>query len=157
MFKILPVARRALDRLFHEGCVFRMDALENAFHGRRDRSVILEDAKRFLRPADLAGGHAPPEAARMTELLRFRQVRVSTLLGALTRDENAGRVLQRHRSQQRILVIIHRHHCTPRSVAASAVVVPGQPRAPIFAKAVSRLVEMLSKNGENPQSSVVPS
>src|SRR2546427_2990148 len=34
MFKILSILRRALDGLFHEGRVFRMNPLEKKFHSR---------------------------------------------------------------------------------------------------------------------------
>jgi hypothetical protein len=37
--------------------------------------------------------------------LRFGQLRREALLGTLARDQNAGGILQRHRSQQRRLVI----------------------------------------------------
>src|SRR5438093_13048819 len=90
----------------------------------------------------------------MTELLRFRQVRRLTPLGTLTRDENAGRVLQGRRSQERILVIPRRHGWAPRRFAASAV---PRTRAWVFAKAVSRPGVALSENAEDPQSRVVPS
>ena len=46
--KILPILRRALDCLFHEGRVFRMNPLENKFNGRFRRSVVLKDSKGFL-------------------------------------------------------------------------------------------------------------
>ncbi len=55
MIKILPILGRALDGLFHEGRVFRVNPLENEFHGRFRHSVVLEDAKGLLRPEDLAG------------------------------------------------------------------------------------------------------
>ena len=48
MFKILSILRRALDGLFHEGRVFRMNPLEKKFHSRFRCSVVLEDSKGFL-------------------------------------------------------------------------------------------------------------
>jgi len=54
MIKILPVVRRALDGLLHEGCVFRMSPPENEFHGRFRRSVVLENSKGFFGPDDVA-------------------------------------------------------------------------------------------------------
>src|SRR5713101_7607613 len=48
MIKIPPILRGALDGLFHKGRVFRMNPLENKFHGRYRRSVVLEDSKGFL-------------------------------------------------------------------------------------------------------------
>jgi hypothetical protein len=49
--------------LLHVDRVFRMNAFENEFHGRFRRSVILEDPKCLLGPADLTGRNAPAEAA----------------------------------------------------------------------------------------------
>ena len=74
MFKIktLPILRRTLDSLFYEAYVFRMNPLENKFHGRLHRSIELEDSKGFLGPDDLACGRVPTEAPRVTELLSFR-------------------------------------------------------------------------------------
>src|SRR5258705_4291445 len=59
--KILPVPRRANDCLFHQGRVFRMNPLENKFHGGFRRSIVLEDSKGFFRPDDVAGGGPPAE------------------------------------------------------------------------------------------------
>src|SRR5262245_2453683 len=83
--KVLPALRRALDRLFHEGRIFRMRALENELHGRFRRWIVLEDSKGFLRPVELVGGSPPAETSRMTESLSFRQVRLTTpeLLGQI--------------------------------------------------------------------------
>ena len=75
--KILPILRRALDGLFHDSHVLRMNPLEHKFHGRLRRSVVLEDSKCFLRPEDLAAGNPPAEAPRMTEPLSFGQVRLA--------------------------------------------------------------------------------
>ena len=77
MPKILSILRRALNCLFHEGHVFRMNPLENKFDGRRHRSVVLKDAIGFLRPQDLAGGNAPAEAPGVAERLSAQQVRFS--------------------------------------------------------------------------------
>src|SRR5882762_9842752 len=65
--KVLSILGRALDYLFHKGCVFRMEPLESKFHGRFRSSVVLEDSKGFLRPDDLAVGRFPAEASCMTE------------------------------------------------------------------------------------------
>src|SRR5260370_10714684 len=75
--KILPILRRALDGLFHEGHVLRMNPPERKFHGRLRRSVVLEDSKCFLRPEDLAGRNLPAEAPRTAEPLSFGQVRLA--------------------------------------------------------------------------------
>jgi hypothetical protein len=45
----------------------------------------------------------------MTEPLSFRQIRLGSLLGTLTSDENAVRILQSNRSQQVVLFILRRH------------------------------------------------
>src|SRR6266566_5171714 len=66
MFKVLPIHRRTLDRLLHVDRVFWMNAFENKFHRRFRRSVILEDPRGFLGPADLTGRNAPAEAAGAT-------------------------------------------------------------------------------------------
>src|SRR5258707_6907464 len=75
MPKILSILRRALNCLFHQGRLFRMNPLENKFEGGRHRSVVLKDAIGFLRPQDLAGGNAPAEATDVAEPLSARQVR----------------------------------------------------------------------------------
>jgi hypothetical protein len=48
MVKIFAILRRALDYLFHQGRVFRMNPLESKLHGWLRRSVVSEDSKRFL-------------------------------------------------------------------------------------------------------------
>src|SRR5512134_3434782 len=75
------------------------------------------------------------------------------LLGALARQENAAGVLQGDRAQQVLFVVLPDY--LP-SMSRAARTVPNT-RAWIFAKAVSRLVDVSSLKGENPQSSVVPS
>ena len=82
MLKVLPILRRALDRLLHLGRVFRMNPLEHTFHGRCRGSVVLEDSIGFLRPDDLAGGNSPAKASSVTEPLGFGQVRLLALLRA---------------------------------------------------------------------------
>src|SRR6266850_3462627 len=81
MFKIkIPlVLRRALERKFHESRIFRMNPLENKFHDRCRRSVVLEDPKGLFRPVDLAGGRSPAEAARMAYSLCFGQIGLALL------------------------------------------------------------------------------
>src|SRR5260370_6573695 len=79
MIKILPILRCALDGLFHEGRVVRMNPLENELYGRFRRWVVFENSEGFLRPKDRARGHAPAEAPRVAEPLSFRQVRSTTL------------------------------------------------------------------------------
>src|SRR5206468_5951083 len=73
MFKGLPIHRRTLDRLLHVDRVFWMNAFENKFHRRFRRSVILEDPRGFLGPADLTGRNAPAEAAGATYSLGLMQ------------------------------------------------------------------------------------
>src|SRR5437899_9804574 len=73
MFKVLPIHRRTLDRLLHVDRVFWMNAFENKFHRRFRRSVILEDPRGFLGPADLTGRNAPAEAAGATYSLGLMQ------------------------------------------------------------------------------------
>src|SRR5207253_1566475 len=107
----------------------------------------------LLRPEELAGGRPPAEAPRMAEPLPFGEVELAPLLGTLARGEDAGGVLQGHRAQERVLVIV-RHERPPTASPARAV---PRTRASTFAKAVSRLMDVLSKKGANPQSSVVPS
>jgi len=71
--EIPPIPRCALQDPFHAGRVLRMNAPENAFHGRFRRSVVFEDSKSFLRPEDFAARNTPGEAPRATEALGFRQ------------------------------------------------------------------------------------
>ena len=81
---------RPVDRLLHPGSVFRVNPLEDAFDGRCGRAVVLEDSKGLVRPDDLAGGRLPPEASRMAEPLRFREVRLAPLLGTQVGGEDAS-------------------------------------------------------------------
>src|SRR5713101_3816468 len=152
--EVPPLFRCAFDGLPHQGRVFRMDPLEDALDGRPRVAVVAEDSKGLLRPEELAGGRPPAEAPRMAQPLPFGEIELAALLRALAGDENARGVLQRHRSQERVLVLVQVHERPPMALAARAV---PRTRAWILAKAVSRLVEVLSKKGANPQSSVVPS
>src|SRR5690242_15143176 len=87
---VLPRLRRTVDRLLHPGSVFRMNPLQNAFDRRCGRAVVLEDSKGLVRPDDLAGGRLPPEASRMAEPLRFREVRLAPLLGTQMSSQDAS-------------------------------------------------------------------
>src|SRR5213593_3874389 len=98
--KILPLLRRALDYVFYLGSVFGMNALEHIFHGRCRGSVVLEDSIGFVRPNDLAGGNSPAKTSRVAEPLRFRQVRLLTLLRVVAGDADAAGILQGHRAQK---------------------------------------------------------
>ena len=95
----------------------------------------------------------------MGELLRLRLQRFlradQLLLGALAREEDALRVLQRDGAEQLLFVVSSLAIDSP-PISSAASAVPST-RARIFAKAVSRVVDVSSLNGENPQSSVVPS
>src|SRR3989454_8222071 len=79
MLKIPSILRGALDGISHQGRVVGMNPLEDKLDGRCRRSAVLEDSKRFGGPDDLAGGRPPAEAPRMTEPLRFRQIRLTAL------------------------------------------------------------------------------
>jgi hypothetical protein len=87
--------------------------LKNKFDGRFGRAVVLENPKGFLRLDDLTGGRPPAEAPRMTEPLAFRQVRVTSLLGTPTRDQNVGGILRGDRSQHLIFVTVRGHKSPP--------------------------------------------
>src|SRR5260221_582429 len=52
-----------------------MDSLKNMFHSGFGGLVVSIDSKGFFRPEHLAAGKSAAEAARVTEFLRFRQVR----------------------------------------------------------------------------------
>ena len=76
-------------------------------------------------------------------------------LGLLAGEEDGPGVLERDGPEPPLLVVVAgRHHPTPSSFDARAV---PSTRARIFAKAVSRVVDVSSQKGANPQSSVVPS
>src|SRR5437879_13739622 len=74
MFNVPCIDGRTRDRLLDVNRVFRMNAFENKVHGRFHRSVILENAKSFLGPANLPSRNAPAEAAGLAQSLRFGQV-----------------------------------------------------------------------------------
>src|SRR5438445_351395 len=61
MFKILSILRRALDGLFHEGRVFRMNPLEKKFHSR------FRSSAGGLPPARSSGQRKPFESSNTTE------------------------------------------------------------------------------------------
>src|SRR5207245_9289801 len=86
--------------------------------------------------------------------LPFLDVERAPLLGTLARGEDARGILQCDRAQELVLVISRGHERPPTASPARAV---PRTRASILAKAVSRLVDVLSKKGAKPQSSVVPS
>src|ERR1700704_5294611 len=121
MIKSLPIVPRALDCLFHSGHVVWMNQLENKLHGTFRGFVILENSKGYVCAEVLAGANPPAEASGMTEPLSFRQIRVASLLGTPTRDENAFRILQGNRPHQLVLVILRGHRRPPRTVSASFV------------------------------------
>ena len=50
--------------------IFRMGALDNAFHGRPGRSVKLENPESFVRPEDFSRGDVPSEAPGTAQSLR---------------------------------------------------------------------------------------
>src|ERR1700675_716077 len=83
-------------------------------------------------------------------LLRSQQL----ALGALARGADAFGILQGRGAQQLLFPFIGFHQRMPNASAASAV---PRTRARILANAFSRVVDVSSQNGENPQSSVVPS
>ena len=114
-----------------------------------------------VRHQDAVGGgfqRGAHQRQRMGELLRLALQCLlrpdELLLGALAREQDALGVLQGDRAQQLLLVLVCCTIGLRGSVAASAV---PSTRARIFANAVSRVVDVSSQNGENPQSSVVPS
>src|SRR5882757_6829540 len=73
MLKILTILRRALDGLFHEGRVFRINPFEKKLHGRFRRLLVLEDLKGFLRPEEFSASNTPAESTGVTESLSFCQ------------------------------------------------------------------------------------
>ena len=85
---------------------------------------------------------------RSSSLLRGAHL----LLGALAREQDTVCILESDGAEELLFVV--RHQRAPITSAASAV---PSTREWIFANAVSRLVDVSSLNGENPQSSVVPS
>ena len=86
----------------------------------------------------------------LERLLRLHQL----FFGAPAREQDALRVLQRDGSQQILLGFLALDHALAQGSSASAV---PSTRALIFAKALSRVVDVSSQKGEKPQSSVVPS
>ncbi len=62
--KVLSILRRPIDGLLHESFVFRMNPLENKFHGRLRCSGVLENSEGFFGPDDFAGGSPPAKTTR---------------------------------------------------------------------------------------------
>src|ERR1700739_1109227 len=61
MIEIPALAARVIDGLLHSSAIFRMGALDYAFHGRPRLSVQLEYPKRFIGPEDFSSGSIPPK------------------------------------------------------------------------------------------------
>lgn len=73
----LPIWGLVLDPLqqtLNENPVFGMSAPEHKVYGRRNRSVILEDAEGFVRPAYAAACHVPSKTSRLAQFLRFGEI-----------------------------------------------------------------------------------
>src|ERR1700739_2985772 len=81
MFKIeiVPLLQHAVEALSYEGRIFRVNPLQNHFHSRFCRWIVLEVSKRFRRPHHLAAGNSRAEAPRMADLLSALQVRLPAL------------------------------------------------------------------------------
>src|SRR5688500_247117 len=104
-------------------------------HGNANRCLVEDRSKALLVLAEC--------------FLRLQEL----FFGTLSREQNTVGVLQRYRSQQLVFVVHGRHYRLPSAAAARAV---PSTRARIFSNAVSRVVDLPSQNGENPQSSGVP-
>src|SRR5688500_3559586 len=87
---------------------------------------------------------------RLQRFLRAQEIR----FGTLAREKDRLRVLKRDGLDQVVFAFLLQRQLPPIMRSASAV---PSTRARTLAKAVSRLVDVSSLNGEKPQSSVVPS
>jgi hypothetical protein len=92
--KILPVMRRALDRLFHERRVFGMNSLEYELHRGLGGSVSLEDSKGFLRPGDFAARNIPAETPCVTQSLALREIGFLDLQGFVQISQSRCRFIE---------------------------------------------------------------
>src|SRR3954469_7951896 len=70
MFKIETLALlRILERLPHQGQIFRVRALEDVIDSRFGVSIVPKDPKSLIRPNQFTGRKIPTKAARVTERL----------------------------------------------------------------------------------------
>ena len=119
---------------------------------RRAAGIVRLDARAVpLQQRRFGGGESLRQRfrLRLEDFLGANQL----LFGALPRDENAVGGLARDLLQVPVLVVVQDR---PPEIMSEARAVP-RTRASIFAKAVSRLVDVSSLKGAKPQSSVVPS
>jgi hypothetical protein len=137
-----------------------MDNLEHVWQelpqGIRERPIGQRFGHRVHEgnaPVGVRGNH-PIADAGQRRAQPFRMLS-QFFFGATTRDEDALSILQRSCAKPTVLVGVGVRHYRP-SISLLARLVPTT-RARIFANAVSRVVVVSSQNGENPQSSHVPS
>ena len=72
--QVRSTARCAINHLFHETTIFRMNSFQQAIQVGLHRPVVSKDAISFLRPDDFPRGHVPAETAGATQLLRLGQI-----------------------------------------------------------------------------------
>src|ERR1700722_12544556 len=60
-----------------------MGSLHHMVYCHLGAGLVTHDPKSFTRPIQLSAGDVPPEAARMTEPLRFREVSFASSQGLL--------------------------------------------------------------------------
>src|SRR5882724_2933688 len=75
MLEMCRPARSTIDHAQKIGALFGMDALHHQIDCWLNPVAVLEDAIGFIGPDYLSAFGFPPEAARATEPLSFRQVR----------------------------------------------------------------------------------
>src|SRR5882724_1025612 len=75
MLEMCRPARSTIDHAQKIGALFGMDALHHQIDCWLNPVAVLEDAIGFIGPDYLSSIRSPPEAARVTEPLSFRQVR----------------------------------------------------------------------------------
>ena len=77
--QVRSTARRAINHLFHETTVLRMDSFQHPIQVGLHRPVVSKDAISFLRPDDFPRGHVPAETAGATQLLGLGQIGLASL------------------------------------------------------------------------------
>src|SRR5229473_5691706 len=73
---IISIAVRLIHVFLNQSPVLGVNPLKNAFHRGSGGALVSIDSEGFFRPEHLACGELAAEAARVTEPLSSRQIRI---------------------------------------------------------------------------------